>query len=168
MKKTLLALAAVAGLAFPSAAGAAEKSDHTVTSFDGTPIVISVYKPDAAALQDVPVILHSHGWGGSRTSSATAFSSELNRGYGVASIDQRGHGASGGEANVEDPDFEGRDMIAIIDYIAGLDWVAQDADTRFTADPVLFAMGGSYGGGYQFVAAFTELQRFGATRLNAL
>jgi ABC-2 type transport system ATP-binding protein len=168
MKKTLLALAAVVGLAFPSAAAAHEKYDHTVTSFDGTPIVISVYKPDAAAAKDVPVILHSHGWGGSRTSSPTAFASELDRGYGVVSIDQRGHGESGGEANVEDPDFEGRDMIAVVDYVASLDWVAQDADTRFARDPVLFAMGGSYGGGYQFVAAFTELQRFGATRLNAL
>ena len=49
MRKMLLAAVAVASLAFPSAAAAHEKYDHTVTSFDGTPIVISVYKPDKAA-----------------------------------------------------------------------------------------------------------------------
>ena len=114
------------------------------------------------------MILHSHGWGGSRTSSRPAFKTELDRGYGVVSIDQRGHGDSGGQANVEDPDFEGQDMISVIDHVAGLDWVAKDKGTSAANDPVLFAMGGSYGGGYQFVAAFTELRDIGYTRLNAL
>lgn len=152
------------------AAHAHTKSDVTVTSkVDGTPIVVSVYKPDgASAGSPVPVILHSHGWGGSRTSSDGAFKGELDRGYGVVSIDQRGHGASGGQANVEDPEFEGQDMISVIDYVAGLDWVAKDRRTGRPNDPVLFAMGGSYGGGYQFVAAFTELRDMGYTRLNAL
>ncbi|HEX8206755.1 MAG TPA: CocE/NonD family hydrolase, partial [Solirubrobacteraceae bacterium] len=169
LRSSLLALAVVA-LAAPAAAGAHTKSDVTVTSKkDGTPIVISVYRPDgASAGSPVPVILHSHGWGGSRTSSDGAFKTELDRGFGVVSIDQRGHGDSGGQANVEDPEFEGQDMISVIDYVAGLDWVAKDRRTGHANDPTLFAMGGSYGGGYQFVAAFTELRDLGYTRLNAL
>ena len=165
----LLILLATA-LAAPATASSRTKTDVTVTSKkDGTPIVISVYKPDSAtATTPVPVILHSHGWAGSRTKGATAFKTELERGYGVVSIDQRGHGDSGGQANVEDPEFEGQDMISVIDYVAGLDWVAKDTDTGRANDPVLFAMGGSYGGGYQFVAAFTELRDLGYTRLNAL
>ena len=163
----VLVLAAVLA---PASAAAHTKTDVTVLSKkDGTPIVISIYKPHtASATTPVPVILHSHGWGGSRTSSATAFKTELDRGFGVVSIDQRGHGDSGGQANVEDPDFEGQDMISVIDHVAGLDWVAKDADTGHANDPVLFAMGGSYGGGYQYVAAFTELRDLGYTRLNAL
>lgn len=170
--KILRALSVVAAcaLAGPASAAAHTKYDHTVASkADGTPIVISVYKPGGASAQSpVPVILHSHGWGGSRTSSATAFKTELDRGYGVVSIDQRGHGASGGQANVEDPEYEGQDMISVIDYVAGLDWVEKDRRTGRANDPVLFAMGGSYGGGYQYVAAFTELRDLGYTRLNAL
>ena len=131
--------------------------------------MVSVYRPAGATAESpVPVILHSHGWGGSRTTSATAFKTELDAGYGVVSIDQRGHGASGGEANVEDPELEGQDMISVIDYVAAQPWVAKDTDTGHAGDPVLFAMGGSYGGGYQFVAAFTELRDLGYTRLNAI
>ena len=165
-----LSLLAVVALAGPTAAPAHTKTHVTVPSKkDGTPIVLSVYKPDGAtAATPAPVILHSHGWGGSRTKGATAFKTELDRGYGVVSIDQRGHGASGGEANVEDPEFEGQDMISVIDYVAGLDWVAKDTGTGHANDPTLFAMGGSDGGGYQFVAAFTELRDMGYTRLNAL
>jgi ABC-2 type transport system ATP-binding protein len=119
----------------------------------------------------VPVILHSHGWGGSRTSGATSFRTEMDRGYGVVSIDQRGFGASGGKANVTDPEFEGRDIVAVIDHVAGLDWVAKDRRDDGTVDetdPVLFAMGGSYGGGYQLVGALTEVAATGRTRFNAL
>src|SRR3954447_457570 len=168
--RAALAVAVVASLAGPGSALAHTMSNQVVKSkADGTDIAISVYKPDSASATDpVPVILHSHGWGGSRTSSPTAFKTELDHGYGVVSIDQRGHGQSGGQANVGDPDFEGQDMISVIDYVAGLDWVAKDTNTGHAKDPVLFSMGGSYGGGYQFVAAFTELRDKGYTRLNAL
>jgi len=168
--RLLVLTALLAAITAPSALAAQTKKDVTVTSKkDGTPIVISVYKPDGArATAPVPVILHSHGWGGSRTSSPTAFQTEMDNGFGVVSIDQRGHGDSGGQANVEDPEFEGQDMISVIDYVAGLDWVAKDRGLGRPNDPTLFAMGGSYGGGYQYVAAFTELRDLGYTRLNAL
>ena len=167
--RTLLAAALAAALLFPLApAGAQEghtRTDLSVTGAEGTPIWISVYRPAGASAEaPAPVILHSHGWGGSRTKSDSAFRKELDRGFGVVSIDQRGFGQSGGKANVEDPDLEGLDVIAVIDHVASLDWTAKDGPN----DPVLFAMGGSYGGGYQYIGALTEIRNSGRTRFNAL
>ncbi|NIJ12936.1 pimeloyl-ACP methyl ester carboxylesterase [Saccharomonospora amisosensis] len=128
-------------------------------------ICVSVFKPaDASRDNRVPVLLHSHGWGGSRTSAPGSFQRYLDAGFGVVSIDQRGFGESGGKAHVEDPAFEGADVIAVVDYVASLDWVKRDGPD----DPVLGAIGGSYGGGYQFVGAFTELMLTGRTRFDAL
>lgn len=169
--RTLLAAVLTAAMVFGLGVGPAAaqeghtKTDLAVTGAQDTPIWISVYRPaGATADTPVPVILHSHGWGGSRTSSNGAFRKELDRGFAVVSIDQRGFGQSGGKANVEDPDLEGRDVIAVIDHVASLDWVAKDRPN----DPVLFAMGGSYGGGYQYIGALTELRDTGRTRFNAL
>ena len=83
-----------------------------------------------------------------------------------AQLQPAGFGASGGEANIEDPAHEGDDVISVIDYVAGLDWVEKDADDP--TDPVLFAIGGSYGGGYQFAGASRELDTTGSTRFDAL
>ena len=186
----MAALALVAALAGVAPAGAAEhtKTDTTVVSHDGTPIAVTVFKPAGAGAQaPVPMILHSHGWGGSRTTAISAFTTELDAGFGVLSFDQRGFGQTPGPANVQDPALEGRDVIALTDYVAGLDWVAKDvkpgvpgqaadpakanAQVEPVADPtnpVLFAMGLSYGGGYQFIGALTELRETGRTRFNAL
>ena len=166
------ALIAAAGLSPATAAGGATKTDLSITGAQKTPIWLSVYRPAGATAADpVPVILHSHGWGGSRESSDGAFATELARGYGVVSFDQRGFGDSGGKANVQDPELEGRDVKAIIDYIASLPWVEKDRDSRgriLRNDPVLFAMGGSYGGGFQTIGALTEIRDQGRTRFNAL
>jgi pimeloyl-ACP methyl ester carboxylesterase len=166
------ALVATAAIAPAGAAGQHTKTDVAVTGAQDTPIWISIYRPAGASPSNpVPVILHSHGWGGSRTKSEGAFATELDRGYGVVSIDQRGFGDSGGLANVEDPDLEGVDVIRVIDHVARLPWVAKDRDSRgriIAGDPILFAMGGSYGGGYQFIGALTEVRNTGRTRFNAL
>lgn len=161
---SVLAASILLGVLVAAPASAVTSSDVTITSFDGTPIVITVCQPDgASAGSPVPVILHGHGWGGSR-SGCGSFGDELAAGFGVVSIDFRGFGASGGQANVHDPDFEGRDVLAIIDYVAGLPWVELDAP----GDPVMGAIGGSYGGGYQFMAALLETAENGDTRLDAL
>ncbi|MCW2606885.1 MAG: peptidase [Frankiales bacterium] len=167
--------ALVAGvLAVPStAAETAEVTDRCIASVDETDpleagptsICFTVFKPaSASASKRVPMVLHSHGWGGSRTKTASSFQSYLDAGFGVLSIDQRGHGESGGKAHVEDPAFEGQDMKKVIDHVATLDWVEKDGP----GDPRIGAIGGSYGGGYQFVAAFTEIAETGRTRLDAL
>lgn len=158
-------------------------------------ICYSIHKPaGATSANPVPMVMHSHGWGGSRSASAATFEPWLTRGFGVLSFDQRGFGESGGLAHVEHPDLEGQDVIALVDLIGTLPWVAKEpvpaagrpsspgksdgkgkgqktghgAKPAFDVDPVLGAIGGSYGGGYQFVGAFTEMRDFGATRFDAL
>ena len=113
-----------------------------------------------------PLVLHGHGFGGSRTTGETAFGELRSRGYGVISIDQRGFGDSSGSIRTMDPKFEGRDLIAILDWAEqNLDWLAwRDEGTGQMIDPpadrnsvadganlLVGAIGSSYGGGYQFL-----------------
>lgn len=172
MRRLIAALIIALPVVLVSPAGAqapAHSFEHvTVTNpGDGTSIVITVFKPAAASAGDVPVILQSHGWGGSRSKSIGGeIASFLDAGFGVVSIDQRGHGDSGGQANVQDPDLEAEDIDAVIDHVAALSWVLHE-DAAGT-DPVLGAIGGSYGGGYQTMSALDEIAEEGGTRLDAL
>ncbi len=167
---TLLAAIILVTMTFaalvPAGTAAGEPQEGRMTVYnpdDGTAIDIMVCKPaSASAANPVPVILHSHGWAGSR--SNCGFGSWLDAGFGVVSISQRGHGASGGQAYVHEPDLEGQDNIAVIDRIATFDWVAMDGPN----DPKVGAIGGSYGGAYQFITALTEIRDTGTTRLDAL
>ena len=132
-----------------------------------TPVQIcySLFKPAGASRKrPVPIIWHSHGWGGSRTTDPAAFATFLEGGYGVLSFDQRGFGESGGQAYVENPAVEGKDVARLIRLMSRLRWVRQDGP----GDPRLGAIGGSYGGGYQFLAAFTSLERRGKPVLDAM
>ncbi len=105
------------------------------------------------------MIMHSHGWGGSRTTDPASFQSWLDAGYGVLSFDQRGFGESGGQAHVESPAYEGHDVRRLIALISDLAWVKQDGP----GDPRLGAIGGSYGGGYQFLGGVRVAAHEGAS-----
>ena len=171
MTRAIAALAAALLVLTAAPAGAQSASytaeDQVVESqADGTPIAITVYKPASAApAAQAPVVLFSHGWAGNRTDiSASTLDALIDAGFGVVAIDQRGHGDSGGEANVQDPDLEAEDIQSVIDRIASFDWVKLDGPN----DPVLGAIGGSYGGGYQTMTALDEIEETGSTRFNAL
>ena len=125
----------------------------------------TLFRPDGAdARHPVPLILDSHGWSGSRMKDRHVFAPLLDAGFGVLSFDQRGFGASGGDAHWQHPDFEGQDVQRLVDLAAGIDWVQQDGP----GDPRIGAFGGSYGGGYQLVGALTEIRDRGRTRFDAL
>ena len=173
------AVAAESGV--PEPAGAAVAEDVTIVNLaDEHEIFATVFRPVGADADDpVPMVLHSHGWGGSRETTASgAVAPYLDAGYGVLSFDQRGFGESTDDkANIMDPAKEGRDVVAVVDYIASLPWVARDRNANAQAndnatdedDPVLFGVGGSYGGGYQFAGALLEqATRKGGTRFDAL
>src|SRR3712207_1426127 len=128
-------------------------------------ICYSIFKPAGAnATHTVPLLMHSHGWGGTRTTDPASFQSFLDAGYGVLSYDQRGWGESGGHAYVENPEVEGHDVRKLVTLISKLRWVQQDGP----GDPRLGAVGGSYGGGYQFLGAFEELRTGGKPVFDAL
>ena len=118
-------------------------------SESGEIIAFQVFEPaELAGGERYPLVLHGHGFGGSRMTEASGTVARLlEAGYGVISIDQRGFGESSGTVRVMDPDFEGRDLVQILDWAeAHLDWLAYEADNL-----VLGAIGGSYGGGYQLL-----------------
>lgn len=137
------------------AASPALVENVTLLSFDGTPIALTVFKPEnASAARPVPVVLHSHGWAGQRTSTPTGIVGRLVReGFGVISFDARGHGDSGGEATVHHKDHELKDTLAILDHAAGLAWVQRETGSGIPDDVVAGATGYSYGGGFQLMAA---------------
>ena len=170
LRRTLVSLCSLAVLvaALPAGAAAPKHSadDATVKNpKDGTKIAITIFKPAAAANGDVPVIFHSHGWAGSReTEVGGTVKPFLNAGFGVVSIDQRGHGDSTGQAHVQDPTKETEDIQAVIDFVAKIDWVRLEAP----GDPLLGAVGLSYGGGYQTMTALDEIDETGSTRFDAL
>lgn len=128
-------------------------TDHTLTPED-VEIAITVHQPELEDGETAPVILHSHGWSGSRQTSPSGTVADLVEAcYGVVSIDMRGHGDSGGQAHVHSPDHEIQDVIGVLDWIHDeLDWVETE-DTPHDKDLVAGAIGGSYGGGYQLLTA---------------
>lgn len=131
-----------------------EAENATISGQGGIAIATTVFKP-AGASAEAPVlmILHSHGWAGNRTWAPTGMVADLlDEGYGVVSFDMRGHGGSAGQARVHSMDHEIVDVQRVIDHVSGLPWVQQEAP----GDPVLGAMGGSYGGAYQLLTAAVD------------
>jgi ABC-2 type transport system ATP-binding protein len=165
---TLALLAALTISPLTASADEAEMTSVFVTSFDGTQIDINVCRPaGASAANPVPVVLQSHGWGGQKSNCINR-DNYFDAGIGFVSMTQRGNTGSGGENNIMDPDFEGRDIMAVLDHIASLDWVLKD-DGPGGTDPVVGGLGGSYGGGFQWVGALSDQYfRDAPTRFNSL
>jgi ABC-2 type transport system ATP-binding protein len=123
-------------------------------SFDGTRIAWTLWLPaDSSAEHPVPVILGGPGWSGTSSDydpaddPATAWA--LSTGYAVAAFDPRGFGGSGGQAELDSVDYEGRDVSALIDDLGRDPRIVKDGPD----DPRIGMIGGSYGGAIQFVAA---------------
>jgi len=148
-----------------AAPGTPVARDVKVISFDGTQIYTHfmpalVFGADKKA----PTILYGPGLGmpGATNLYGTPLDGVLTdnfgqmsiatlrqAGYNVVTWDPRGEFSSGGELQIDHPDFEGRDASAIIS------WVSQQAEVRLDApgDPQMGMVGASYGGGIQLVTA---------------
>jgi ABC-2 type transport system ATP-binding protein len=126
-------------------------------SASGHNISFSVFEPakfDCA--KGNPLVLQGHGYGGSKEVAPNGTIKRLvDAGAGIITIDQRGFGQSGGTVRVMDPDFEGQDLLQILDWAENnLDWLRYASgkpvgDRKF--NPVIGSTGGSYGGGYQLL-----------------
>ncbi|MBP2451261.1 S15 peptidase family protein [Mycolicibacterium lutetiense] len=129
-----------------------------VTSFDGTPISMNYFP--ASGLQEgekAPTIfsgagLSSAGDTNPYSGGATGVGTFRNAGYNVVTWDSRGEHDSGGLLQLDNPFFEGRDVSAMIDYVAKQSGTQLDAAN----DPRMGMVGPSYGGGIQWVAAGTD------------
>jgi ABC-2 type transport system ATP-binding protein len=156
VRRLSLVAVALCLLATP-AAGASDavriEDDIVVRSPDGTPIVATLMLPDGASAENqVPAVIGTHGWGGSRATSPSGLAARLlDRGYAILTWDSRGFGESGGEANVGAPGFEVEDAKALISYLATRPEILLDGPD----DPRVGWIGGSNAGGVQFnTAAF--------------
>ena len=167
-----LLAAALPALSSPAVAGIGPNVDHGCIESVPEPgttekveICYTVFQPRTAdRAHKVPMIMHSHGWAGSRTKEPAAFSKWLDAGFGVISFDQRGFGESGGMAHVQNPAIEGKDVQRLVGLVARMPWVQKDGK----GDPRLGAIGGSYGGGYQLLGAFRLLAVKGKPVFDAL
>ena len=150
---------------FGAAPGTPVARDVRVVSFDGTQIYTHfmpalVFGADNKA----PTILYGPGLGMpgatnldgtpldgvlADTFGFTSIATLRQHGYNVVTWDPRGEWGSGGQLEIDHPDFEGRDASAIIS------WVSQQAEVRLDApgDPQMGMVGASYGGGVQLVTA---------------
>ncbi|CAN1568964.1 Xaa-Pro dipeptidyl-peptidase-like domain containing protein [Mycobacteriaceae bacterium] len=73
-------------------------------------------------------------------------------GYNVVTVTPRGEFDSGGILQLDSPFYEGRDVSAVVS------WIASDTDAELNddGDPKVGMVGGSYGGGIQLTAAATD------------
>ena len=168
-----LAVAALV-LAQPLAAVAAQPvlvaAQHNVkvTSFDGAQIIVNFFPASGLNVgQTAPTVLVGSGWAtpaypgslgsaGSISLGPVSFGAELlgpatltANGYNVITWDNRGWFGSGGQVNIDSPSVEGRDVTAIINWLA----TQPGAELKGPNDPVVGMTGASYGGGIQLSAA---------------
>jgi ABC-2 type transport system ATP-binding protein len=138
-------------------------SDWGLTSFDGAKIRLHWFPaPTASATHRLPTVLMGPGWGqsgdtntsaGNASSAgvvgAAAIASLWEAGYNVLTWDPRGFGQSTGTVEIDNAQFEGRDVQKLIDWVSTQPNVTLDG----RGDPRLGMVGGSYGGGIQIVTA---------------
>src|SRR3954451_2092936 len=171
-----------------ASAPAASAKDVTITSFDGTKIAAHWFVGkgvDGGAR--APTVLVGPGWSspgdtssdGSGAGPGAVFgvpgiNNFISHGYNVLTWDPRGFGQSGGTVEIDDPRYEGRDVQALIDWVAKQPQAQLDQSCTRTKrrskhgkrrkkrrvtcatrphDPTLGMAGASYGGGIQLVAA---------------
>jgi ABC-2 type transport system ATP-binding protein len=133
-----------------TAASTASARDGVITSFDGTRIVYSFFP---AGSGKAPTVMMGPGYSMSRAGADDAYvKALLAAGYNVLTWDPRGFGDSGGNVEVDSPDYEAKDASALIDLIAKQPEATLDAP----GDPRLGMFGASYGGGIEWVTAATD------------
>ncbi len=134
----------------------------------GTKVAFTLFLPDTKPEGGYPLVLHASGFGLGRlqampprdTDPAASYWSRVDRlvptlverGFAVISFDHRGHGDSGGDSRIMDPQAEIADIRGLID------WAERELPLRKGADgkPRIGSIGGSYGGGYQMQLAQLE------------
>lgn len=132
----------------------------------GDTIGITVFEPTTlVGGAHYPLVLHSHGYAGSRSKTASDggvagtilpgnLTSVLDAGYGLISISERGSDDSTGTIRIMDPDYEGHDLLSVLDWAeANLPWLmyGPSPDGSDPHNLVVGSIGGSYGGMYQYL-----------------
>ncbi len=143
--------------------------DVDIRSFDGTVLRATIYQPALAAGTTAPLIIHSHSFATFRMSQPISMYGSMmfagktalklwRQGYWVVSFDQRGHGDSEGEIQLMSPDYEIKDVSAVID------WAEQQLPniTQYADGSAIGMLGESYSGSMQLLASTQD------TRIDAI
>ncbi len=112
------------------------------------PIDVSLYTP---AVTPAPAVLLAHGFGQDKTALAPEAKRLQREGYVVLAYSARGFGRSGGEIALDSLDAEVPDARALVDVLA-----ANPAVEKVEGDPVVGAVGGSYGGALALMLGATD------------
>ncbi len=150
-------VAVAALLALLAGAPPASARDVNVRSFDGITIRAHFYPAsNRAGSERVPTVLIGPGY---PTQGDTNFDGDTSdqigqralraEGYNTLTWDPRGIGGSGGVVNFDSPDFEARDVQALIDFVATTPEALLDGPN----DPRVGMSGSSYGGAIQLATA---------------
>lgn len=113
-----------------------------------------------AAGKPAATILMGPGWGGAGDVNkatpgllgAISIRTLLDHGYNVLTWDPRGFGQSTGNAEVDSPDYEAKDVQQLLSWVATRPEALLDGN----GDPRSGMVGGSYGGGIQYVTAAAD------------
>lgn len=133
------------------------RSDFNLTSFDGTIIRIHWFPDPSADGRARPTVLMGPGWGSSGDTDtsqagiqgALSIAQLWRGGFNVLTWDPRGFGQSTGSAEIDSPNDEGRDVSAMINFVAR----QRGVELERPGVPRVGMVGESYGGGIQFAAA---------------
>ncbi|WP_245906687.1 S15 peptidase family protein [Mycolicibacterium palauense] len=145
-------------------AGTPQARDVKIVSFDGTEIYVHFMPAEGlAAGEKAPTILDGPGLAlpgstmlnaqkdGFLPNDVIGIGTLRDAGYNVVTWDPRGEWHSGGQLEIDSPDFEGRDVSAIISWVAAQP--EAQLDSLVDLDPRLGMVGASYGGGIQLASA---------------
>ena len=133
---------------------------YKMTSFDGVKISTNFFPASglvAGSTAPTAVIAPGFGFPGVTDPYAVyALKDEVpgigtlrKAGYNVVTYDPRGRFDSGGEVHLANPNYEGKDVSALISWIAS----RTPASLNAANDPKVGLLGGSYGAALQFAAA---------------
>ncbi|SEH73110.1 ABC-2 type transport system ATP-binding protein [Mycolicibacterium rutilum] len=155
-------------IGYPLRPGGPAPRDVKVISADGTAIYVHFMPARGLSAGDkAPTILNGPGLGlpGATNIDGTILDDIMvdtfgiigvgalrDAGYNVVTWDPRGEWNSGGRLELNAAEFEGRDMSAIIDWVA----TQPEALLDTPGDPRLGMTGVSYGGGIQLVTAAND------------
>jgi ABC-2 type transport system ATP-binding protein len=151
-------------------AGTPAPRDVKVVSFDGTQLYVHFFPTSKLSTDGTaPTILDGPGLALPGSTNYLTAKDEflpndvigvdalLDAGYNVVTWDPRGEWNSGGQLEIDSPDFEGRDVSAIISWLATQPEVKLDHPEKLAAlDPRIGMVGASYGGGVQLATAIND------------
>src|SRR6195952_2637729 len=156
---TLLAIAVGGSSAFAASPTAVVTATPEVRSFfvpvpespgstDTIQIDADLYTP---AETPAPAVVLAHGFGQTKTDLVSEAKELQDAGYVVLAYTARGFGQSGGSIGLDSLDGEVADARALVDVLA-----SEPAVQKVGADPVVGAVGGSYGGALALMLGATD------------